>query len=381
MNGQEHAVFLRRCYSGDAMQFLMHNQCPDQGQLYQQWCQLATSPFERPEWLLTWWEVFADRHRGSELVLVGAYEAGQLIALAPLYRHHSSLRQLGDGEVCTDHLGLLIGRGSRDVHHQLLRWLHQDAECHWQMMCLECVDDSSMVWDSVQGSLGIQRRQPATGNCFLPLPRDFEAYLSSLSKNHRKRCRRWLRHYFESGRARSLSTSPVASSGCDQQWASDRAFNTLKNLHEQRRGEIDGGAFRNPRFTEFLWLAFQRLAALGMAEISAIEVDGVVMAAEFELHSPTTTFAYQSGLATDGLIHDAGSLSLMHRIGNAIARAKSTYDFMRGVESYKFHWGAHVQTTSQIQLWPSNLSGHLACSTAAVVDYSLGLARSIAGRL
>ncbi|MFG0261548.1 MAG: GNAT family N-acetyltransferase, partial [Novipirellula sp. JB048] len=103
---------------------------------------------------------------------------------------------------------------------------------------------------------------------------------------------------------------------------------------------------------------------LEMAEISAIRVDGQILAAELEFHHADTTFAYQSGLAEAGLEHSGGSLSLLGRIRSAIAHRRSTYDLMRGNEAYKFHWNAVEQPTVRLQLRPPTPTGHVSHQTA-----------------
>ncbi|MEM7316216.1 MAG: GNAT family N-acetyltransferase, partial [Planctomycetota bacterium] len=167
--------------------------------------------------------------------------------------------------------------------------------------------------------------------------------MALLSKNHRKRCRKWNRQYFESGEIKMHSTL--------QQWDHDSAFATLVELHSQRRNAVGEQSFFDcPRQSQFLRAAFDALSKEGLVEISGIELHGEMIAVEFELLGNDTVYAYQSGIRESAKEYSPGSLSLLWRIRHAIESGKTTFDFMRGTEEYKSHWKAKTNTTSLIHL-------------------------------
>lgn len=358
------------------LQFEIATSCEPGTELYEAWSELARSPLEDPSWLLTWWKHFGEIHPERELFVVKLVDHGRIVGLAPLYRQNDRIRLLGDGKACTDHLDLIIGGGKeleRREHTcaQFWMWL-RDAD--WNSIELECIDSYSLV-SSLLCELNDEREEflvqtsTSTGNCFISLPSSWDEFLGSLSKNHRKRCRKWERTYFDSGRAKILSTKDG--------WALDEAFDTLVRLHEQRRGEIDGGAFRSTPFRSFLLAAFIRMHHLSMVEIVGLEIDGKVLAVEFELQDSKTCYSYQSGMAPEGLEHSAGSLSIMSRIKFAIQTGRTTYDLMRGTESYKFHWGAAVQPTSNFTLRRGSPANRIIHSTSNLFRFSKSLAKQL----
>src|SRR6185437_12502317 len=86
-----------------------------------EWNRLAGTPFQTWEWLAPWWKHYGakmpeDQHR-RELYLLAVRDAqGTLVGLAPWYLERSLttgyvVRQLGDGEVCSDYLGILAANG------------------------------------------------------------------------------------------------------------------------------------------------------------------------------------------------------------------------------------------------------------------------------
>lgn len=362
------------------MQIAIYDHCHPQSQLYQRWTDLAQHPLETPGWLMSWWRAYGQTDPRCQLCLVTLSQQGRLMGLAPLYRRDRSLHLLGDGTACTDHLGLLIGTTSLDAHRQIVQWLaSEQSECGSTF--LESVDDGTPTQQVLGQSQLPTHRLAVEASCCIDLPDSWEAYLHGLSKNHRKKCRRWQRKYFDTHRAQCLSTLSTSGDGASTKWSFDEAFTTLIRLHADRHHGREGGAFSDSRFVQFLHSAFDSLSHSGQVEISGLSIDGIVQAVEFELHSPQTTFAYQSGLASSGLPNDAGCLSLMSRIRTAIGSGKTRFDLMRGTESYKYHWGARTVKASSYRLRKPTLLGHAARSADHLRSYSKQLVRGIAGML
>lgn len=349
------------------MKFVVFDRCQRGSELYQQWSALARSPLEHPAWLLTWWEVYGQRE-GGQMMLVAIYDGSQLIAISPLYLHGSRMQLLGCGEVCTDHQELLIGSPRREAIEPFLHWLLTDAKAppfhHLQLDCIDRIGETYAAGSQLQNDRwGLMFSSEAVGTCEVSLPKTWEDYLAGLSKNHRKRCRRWERKYFATDRITTRTTLDG--------WDKETAVETLIRLHDERRYECEGEPpHAGSRFASFLKQAFHALDAEDLVEISALAVDEEIVAAEFELIGEDTVYAYQSGLSRGGSKHSAGSLSLLHRMQTAIRQGKRTYDFMRGTEPYKYHWGARVNRTVQMKLWRSNFTGHFMRSSNLLINHS-----------
>ena len=172
------------------------------------------------------------------------------------------------------------------------------------------------------------------------LPNTWEAYLTQLSKNHRKRCRRWQRGYFDNGRA------VVKTAESPEQLTT--GLTILQQLHDSRRRSLgDQGVFERPTFRLFHQDAMERLLADERLRLAWIELDGEPIAVEYQLLSTDTVFAYQSGMDPSAAAHSPGSLSIMASIHWAIESGRTNFDFMRGDESYKASWGAAPHATHQ----------------------------------
>jgi len=321
------------------------------------WRSLAANPMASPDWLMPWWENYSSSD--DTLQLVAFTNQDELVALAPLYLENGrDFKLLGSGKVCSDHSELLIGESTwvNQAESQLLDWLASDQAPQWRSLQLEAIDSDSQtvkIADQWSSQLSVSN-QPGEPICAIELPEDWDQYLKSLSKNHRKRVRRWLRQHVESDQIQRRSTA----SG----WNLEEAYECLIHLHNLRRSELpDKGAFECEQFLNFHKDAFYRLAQQDQAAISAIFIDERPIAIEYELTNQDSVFAYQSGVdINSGELSSPGSISVLLRLQSAITSGKKTFDLMRGDEDYKSHWKADRAITRNITMWPRNRAGNIA---------------------
>ncbi len=327
-----------------------------------EWNQLPLpSPMQSHQWLGAWWEVYGQQQRG--LYVVAAHVDGRLVGLAPLYLDaRGDLHWLGDGQVCSDHASLLVVEGYRqEFAAQLASLLMQngdgDSLAAWRNIVLDSTNTQSVETQTLSKALtvhgGFRSDHIEVGSCYIDLPSTWEDYLSSISKNHRKRCRRWLKTYFDSGRATiEVATTPDA---CLAAW------DTLVQLHNARRNNLGHrGVFEDEQFTEFHRRVIPRLAAANMIQLRLLTVDQETVAAEYLLCHDNTWFTYQSGLSEAGEAISAGNLSIVALMHDAVAENCRRVDLLRGVEPYKFSWGAVLCPASTITVRRPTITGRLA---------------------
>ena len=237
------------------MDFEVIRQANQLAELRTEWGQLhCDSPMQSFDWLATWWDHYQDDSR--ELFVVVAYERGALVGVAPWYirkyRNRHVVRWIGDGHVCTDHPTLILssnaGPTGEDFAVGLADWLHNECHVSWDECKLEAINaDDRLCRDLVdalvaEGCLQVDSQE--CGTCYVDLPDSFEDYLMSVSKNHRKRCRRWEKQMVETGRARVHVATTAAD--CLAQW------DVLVRLHNTRRSQFgQEGAFQNPTFAAY----------------------------------------------------------------------------------------------------------------------------------
>lgn len=337
------------------------------------WRELAIpTPMQSPEWLLSWWEAFGEPDPRCELATLVVTDTDHVVVgLCAWYvRHHPilgpTLRVLGDGRAATDHSTLLC-RSTEDepgVVTAAAEWILAGSGQTWRRLRLENLDTDDRAATELFRLLeerGLDTEWvPSVDSFPITFPESvlgeetaearWDAYLASLSKNRRKKVRRWQRDWFDSGRA----TVRVAQSHADRL----ALWPTLIDLHgERRRAMGEQGVFDMPTFDRFHQLASEQLLDAGNLYLALLEIDGEPAAIEYALHDADCIYAYQGGISLNGLEQDAGHLSIMAMLRHALAAGKTRFDLLRGDEPYKLSWGAERRPTRTLHARPRDTVG------------------------
>lgn len=355
--------------------------------ILRQWERLPLpSPMQSPAWLLTWWEVFGKASQ-DELRLLLILEGDRLVGLAPWYLSHGflgpaplgnlCLRFLGDGQTCSDHASVITERGyESQVAACLAEWLQREAGCGWHALQLEAVDDDDQQIQQLLACLsdtGLVMHHSNTSGCWsVELPETWAEYLGQLSKNHRKRCRRWERKYFNSQQAqiRVIEADEL-----------NRGWDRLAELNRQRREQKgDRSVFADPDFHQFHLQALASLVPRRQANLRELVIEGEVVAAEYVLCDAETVFCYQSGMQAGDHPDGYGNLSILALIRDAVQHGYRRIDFLRGDEDYKHHWGATRTGCRHITIGATSLSGTAQVAYTRTVDWMRGVKNSLLAR-
>lgn len=326
----------------------------------EQWDRLSDgAPFRSWAWVSTWWKHYGpadySQPRCDRLAVVCVFdESDTLVGVAPFYLHHCVsqgrvLRLLGDGEVCSDYLGLLCRPDMQDqVAESVARWLVENEGAGdslsgstdplpWDLLELTGIDFQDqpirrLLWHlGERGKTIHHRRGP---NCWrVDLPATWEEYLSTMSKNHRKRLRRSYKRTVDSGRAvlRTVECFEDLQKGIE----------ILVDLHQRRRRAMgEPGCFASKPFNDFHCEVMPKLLSNGQLQLHWLELDGKPAAVEYGLTGGGVAYAYQSGIDPDASEENPGTLLTLLTLRRAIEQGFRAVDFMRGDETYKLHWKA-----------------------------------------
>jgi hypothetical protein len=328
------------------------------------WDRLAgDGAFRSWTWLRTWWRHFghdgdatldAERRRGRQLCVLLAFDGAapdsprpaNLAGVLPCYvvrslTHGAELRLLGDGIVCSDHLGVLAARGkSIEVAEALATHLAETP--FWDLADFANIDEDDRPTEALFHALcecDCAVAEYASDRCWtIDLPGDWEDFLARQSKSHRKQLRQAERRVLGDGRAIWRPADNAADF--------DAAWNVLIELHQRRRQSLgEPGCFATPSWAAFHRDVAAQLLAAGRLRLSWLELDGAPAAAEYHVAGTHTTFAYQGGVDPDRLAEEPGRLSTIRCIQRAIAEGHTHFDFLRGDEPYKPHWRATPRPT------------------------------------
>ncbi|MGI9456896.1 MAG: GNAT family N-acetyltransferase [Aeoliella sp.] len=317
------------------------------------------SVMQSPAWLLAWWNVY--NRSNSQLSVVAVRDGVKLIGLAPWYtestRSSCRLRWMGDGRACSDHATILCeSEHQAQVARTIADWMVNAEADSWQQFVLDSVDDDDTMLSQLVDQLADRgcpiSHQQEPGSCYVELSTTWDEYLASVSKNHRKKCRRYFKQFFATGKARVevFNTADACA----------EAFDLMAKLHNDRRRAVgDEGAFTEPRFRAFHRSAIYELAARGQLQLRVLHVDDQAVAAEYLLEEGDSLFAYQGGLSAAGEAVSAGTLSMIAMIRDAIDTGHRRLDLLRGVERYKFSWGARHRPAKTVIIRRGNAIGRI----------------------
>ena len=280
-----------------------------------QWDQLVdSSPLPSP-FLRSWWLTGAGGPgRHFLLVVDGAHLLG---GLALEERHRMlSVRMMGDGSLCPDHLDLLAAPGREAAVVSLLRdWLCRPGE---RLLDLKGIRPGSSLIEALPGRV---RRQPMAVAPFALLPGSPEAYRATLPSQFRKNLR--------------VSAKRLAAEGVAHRMIRGQAvlhrLDTLRELHQAQWGSRSGFL---PVFDRFA-AGFAGGCAADEVVVHELGNDNLVVATVTAFEVAGRVSLYQSARLTDRRWRDATTVLLAAIIDDACARGFSEVDFLRGDEPYK----------------------------------------------
>lgn len=297
-----------------------------------EWRSLANAatctPFQRPEWLLPWWE-----HFGTDApAAVALRRRGELVALAPLYvrpeaRGERVLALIGTGN--SDYVDVLAHPSHRrDAASALLAYI-AETSTRWDRCELGPLPATSALlsaaapcaWRSVVEQMDVCPVLPLGSGLDGAIPARF---LSRL----RYAWRRLTREHeiciesANAGNARSL-------------------LDALCDLHGERwRARGADGVLDSARVRAFHGAVVDAMVAQGQLRLDVMRVDGRTAAAFYGFADARCLYYYIGGFDPGFARYSVGSLIVLHAIEHAAQAGAREVDFLRGRESYKYRWGA-----------------------------------------
>lgn len=319
------------------------------------------SPFLTWAWVSAWKETLGADH--TPAVVAARHPAdGRLLGLAPFAvqerRAPGGLRYralvfLGSGPAAPDHLDLMVRRG----------WESAAAAPLWGAALRSTRPDLADLDGLRSGGLLealTLRRRTDRGRfaepipCpYLPLPPTWEEYRAGLGRNLRQNLRRYARRLEEE------ASGPVTRRLVVHPDEVDLTLDDLARLHQQvRRARGQAGAFRSPTMTAFHHLAAHRFLEAGRLRLHRLDVDGKAVAVIYCVRQGDVVSFYTTGYDPGYARYGPGRDLMAHAIGAAIAEGATEFDFLRGDEPYKDHWGARLRDDWRVVL-PTGARGRL----------------------
>ncbi|MFP4012751.1 MAG: GNAT family N-acetyltransferase [Chitinispirillaceae bacterium] len=312
--------------------------------LVPQWNQLSecssdATPFQLPEWVLPWWEEFGN----DGLKVVRALDENRLVGLGLFFTYNDSSKQklcfIGSG--ISDYLDLVMHPEYRSSFpDEIIRYLSGCGDwdqCDFQ----EQKEGASLLGVSVPSS--IRACSSVQSVCpYVKMPGDREALLKTLPKNMEKNIRRSVNRARRMGKVVFERADP----GRFEEFMDD-----LVRLHGDRwKSRSCEGVISGRQIEKFYRSAGLGLMNRGVLNLYRLKVGNRVCAAFYFLTYKRRTYAYLAGFDPEMEFCSPGTLGIYFSMREEIKRGSEVFDFLRGAESYKYHWGAQDRTNCRILL-------------------------------
>jgi len=286
--------------------------------------------FTLPPWLQTWWSIF---RTDQEPHIVAVERGPEIIALAPFMRRATTAELIGSPDVC-DYLDVVGGRGTvNGFAEPLLEYLRQSGI---HQVTLRGVRPDARVWTDL---LPAARSKNWDVTCEqedvayqIQLPPTWDAFLQQFNGKQRHELRRKLRRLDEAGAVqfRRVATGLTGPATVD-------LF-----LELFRASRPDKATFMTAPMADFFHALAQTFSDLEMLMLSFLELDGQAVSAVMGFDHRGTRYLYNSGYDPAYRSLSVGLLCKVLSIKDAIATGFSSYDLLKGAETYKQRLGARA---------------------------------------
>jgi CelD/BcsL family acetyltransferase involved in cellulose biosynthesis len=290
----------------------------------------GVTPFQSPDWLIPWWQ-----HLGEgELVLLAVREQRRLAGVLPLFVHQAEgvrkLLLLGAGT--SDYLdGLFEAARAGDVLAAAFEYV-RTQEREWDVCELHQLRPESPLASQPLAAFGQDELFPAERCPLLALPPNLHVFRNTIPSHQWEKLQ-----YYRRRAARAGGVRYEQASGDNF----ENLFAGFISLHTRRLGaQRRSTCAALPQVQAFLREASYRLVSAGVLRLYVLYVEQKAVAALFGFKLRRRTYFYLSGFAASFSQISPGLLVVGHAIEQAIEEGCSTFDFLRGQESYKYKWGA-----------------------------------------
>lgn len=305
----------------------------------------ANTPFLTWQWQQLWWKEW--NHGRYLRIITLREENGRLCGIAPLYaeetREGQTLNLLGSSDLC-DYLDCMVTKGEEArFYYTLLLYLASS-----------CTKKTTLSLNSLQQhspTLSFFKRTPH-GNDYdmdikledkapsLQLPSSFDAYLNDLTKKNRHEIRRKMRRIEKRGKTTFAKVNHPS-----EVMQTMPHFVKLFRTSTGRKSQF----LNEGRETFFLALA-DEFSRMGWLEIFTLSLDETDVAYLFCFHYQGTLYLYNSAYDPAFYNLSPGIVAITYCLEDAINRGIKRFDFLRGDEPYKYHFGAQDHNLYRLTL-------------------------------
>lgn len=321
-------------------------------------CSASNVPFLRHEYLTSWWETRGGGEwpEAELYVVLARDENGALVGIAPLFQSinrdgESALMLLGSIEI-SDYLDFIVCLEELPTFLAgLLDFLNNQQPPDWQVLDFYNLLESTATLSSLQKeALGRGWRfqlEPLQHCPCIPLPGDWETYLAGIDKKQRHEIRRKMRRAQEYALEWGVPVRwYIANDGNTLESEMDDFMELMAQDEEKKR-------FLTPIMRTQSQLTARAALEAGWLQLTFLEVDGKKAAGYLNFDYQGHIWVYNSGINFALRELSPGWVLLGHLLQWANENGRSTFDFMRGDEEYKYRFGGVDRRVMRAKIYRS----------------------------
>jgi len=298
-------------------------------------CCPGASPFQRPEWIVSWAETFV-----PECIRVVEVRSGNtLVGLAPLLiypRGQERVLAFMSGGI-SDYLDLLVDpQHENEVAFAIIQVIHELDR--WTTLDLTDLPANSVLHRTMLAQLATSHDQCS---CVL-LPKTREELVQQFSRRQRANLRQARSRIQKAGGARvETATAETLTEFLDDLFR-------LHGIRWLRDGQ--SGVLADEKVKAFHRKVVPALHAEGILRLHRLRLRDQTVAVMYTLLHRETVFCYLQGYDPEFAALSPGTYLMFAVMEDAIVSGMTKFDLLRGEEAYKQHWRAQSQSTHRIHL-------------------------------
>lgn len=272
----------------------------------------------------------------AQLSIFAGWESESIVGIAPLFSvtvdGKETLYFLGSIEI-SDYLDFICKPEHKEEFLGKLLDMFANNNLIREIMLVNIPEGSSTLrfLKELSGISGIRLDvEKAYHTPVIPLPGDWETYLSGIDKKQRHEIRRKLRRAEE-------NTEKVEWLITASRYALDDEVDALFRLMEMDKQKKN---FLTRQMQDQMRSIIHWAFDEGILQLSFLQINGENAAAYLCFDYDDQILVYNSGFDISFSEYSPGWVHLSYLIRHAIERGKKHFDFMRGNETYKYRFGA-----------------------------------------
>jgi CelD/BcsL family acetyltransferase involved in cellulose biosynthesis len=300
-----------------------------------------------------WWRAYA----GNRQPYIGVVEneAKEVTLIAPLCLEPGSNHLRVIGGQGSDYDQIVFAKGDAASLDCLFRHLKRRKD--WRLFSATCIPDSELMHFFWGGSGGVQRALSRPLALTMPSAQTWRECHPRINREKLETLGGLLQRTSLRKHVNWFNRQGVLSHKCATQPAELKAL--LPDLFRMHMAEWDAkgepSSLRKPENQQFFHCLVEELGPFGVVRMDALCLDGCPVAAHFGFVWGGRFCHYKPAFDPQYSSHGPGSLLLAHMLKVCIEEKLVEFDFLFGMETYKFNYASDVRRTGTLRVsrsWP-----------------------------